>query len=118
MTAAWPADLPQYVEQGSAETFSPDTVESTLANGPSEIRRRIRGKTREFDVQLYCEAEKLEAFEAFYRDTLADGVLPFTGPHPRTRVQGLFKFRGEPPGYHGMGSGQAVIISFKLGQIR
>ncbi|MCL4715456.1 MAG: hypothetical protein KJZ75_11145 [Hyphomonadaceae bacterium] len=118
MTAVWPADLPPYVEAGSSETLPRERIESSLANGPEQTRRRIYGKTREFDVMLFCDESKIAAFEAFYRDTLKDGVLAFTGLHPRTRAAGVFKFKGPPPAYAARGTGQAVLISFKLGQVR
>ncbi len=76
------------------------------------------GKTREFDATLFCPADSLDDFEHFYRDTLKDGVLAFTGVHPRTRVAGLFKFKGPPPAYASRGAGAVVMISFKLGQVR
>jgi len=118
LTAAWPDALPQYVEAGTIETMPTERIESTITNGPNQTRRRIYGKTREFDVMLYCTDDKIAAFEGFYRDTLKDGVLAFTGPHPRTRAAGVFKFKGQPPTYAVRGTGQVVLISFKLGQVR
>lgn len=118
MTAAWPASLPQYVEAGAIETFPTERIESTLASGEPQTRRRIAGKTREFDVTLFCPIASLATFENFYRDTLKDGSLSFTSVHPRTRVAGVFRFKGSPPAYDSRGSGAVVMISFKLGQIR
>lgn len=118
MTAAWPDALPQYVEAGTIETMPTERIESTITNGPNQTRRRIYGKTREFDAVLFCPLAEVSAFEAFYRDTLKDGCLPFTGLHPRTRVAGVFKFKGQPPSYAAQGAGAVAMISFKLGQVR
>jgi hypothetical protein len=117
VTAAWPAALPQFVEAGSTETFPTERVESAVSNGAPQSRRRIAGKTREFEATLFCGAEAIEAFEHFYRDTLKDGILPFTWVHPRTQVAGVFKFKGQAPSYAPRGGGEVVMISFKLGQV-
>lgn len=118
MTAAWPSDLPEFLEGGATETLPNERVESAIANGAPQARRRIRGKTREFDATIYCPSENVAAFEHFYRDTLKDGVLPFTWVHPRTRAAGVFKFKGQAPAYAPRGSGEVVMISFKLGRVR
>ena len=118
MSAAWPAELPQFVEAGATESLPTERVESTIQNGPQQTRRRIFGKTREFDASLFCPTENLADFEHFYRDVLKDGVLAFTWVHPRTQIAGLFKFKGPPPAYNSRGAGAVVMISFKLGQIR
>jgi hypothetical protein len=118
VTAAWPATLPEFLEGGATETLPNERLESAISNGAPIARRRIRGKTREFDATIYCPAESVPAFEHFYRDTLSDGVLPFTWVHPRTRVAGVFKFKGAAPAYAPRGSGEVVMISFKLGRVR
>lgn len=95
-----------------------ERAESSNPNGQPQTRRRIRGKTREFEAAIFCPEEDLAAFESFYRDTLKDGVLAFTWVHPRTRVAGLYKFKGQAPAYGPRGSGEAVVISFRLVRIR
>lgn len=117
MTASWPADLPQYVQANSSETLPNETIESQVANGPPQFRRRIRGLVREFTLSIHCTPDQSKIFEEFYRDTLSGGVLPFSWVNPRTQAGGLFRFKGPPPRYQVTPTGASVIVAFQLCQV-
>jgi hypothetical protein len=87
MTAAWPAALPQRVQATDYEEQQPETLLRTQMDaGPAKVRRRFTAAPRPLRVALRMTREQVELLEAFVRDDLMDGALPFTWVHPRTEV--------------------------------
>lgn len=117
MTAAWPGTLPQFVEEGAEETLPDDAIESQIDNGLPQTRRRRIMNIRDHKVAILCDATQLAAFEDFYRDTLKDGVLPFTWVSPRTQAAATFRFRQPPPQVTARISGVLSAVQFTLVQI-
>lgn len=116
MTAAWPSDLPNF-ESGATESLPGTSVESSIANGPSIPRNRVRGKVRPFDGMIMVDGDQLATFRTFFNDTLSGGIFPFTRPHPRTGVTGVFRFRKPPPAVNASAD-NVFNVTFKLVQIR
>lgn len=118
MVAAWPADLPEYVESGAQERPAEERIDSNADTlGRPGRRRRVRGRVRDFDVSIACTTAQVVALRTFYETTLVSGVLPFTWVNPRTQAPGVFRFQSPPPIYmprvHGV-----TMVSFKMIQVR
>jgi hypothetical protein len=114
MTAVYPTTLPQFVlEQGYAEKFQSQTVESGMDTGPMKSRRRFSRAIREFSITLELTPQQRETFETFWLTTLRGGALPFEWVHPLTRVATTFRFKNPAPAYSVIG-GFYSRVSFTL----
>lgn len=82
--AVWPLTLPQVVladgfQQGLGETRRSASTDV----GPGKIWKRTSAATRPMPSSIRVTGSELDIFEAFVRDDLAEGSLPFTFPDPR-----------------------------------
>lgn len=93
MTAAWPSTIPQCPilnafkeqRQRNVAAFSPDV-------GPPKMKRRSTAVGVLTDLSFRMSNAQVLAFNTFYETTLADGTLPFTWPHPITKVSYTWMF--------------------------
>lgn len=116
MTAAWPATLPQFVqEQGFDETLPNQRLESSVDSGPPKARRRFTKNYRAIQCEIWCDADQADDFEDFYETDLAGGVLPFTWVNPVTQTAATFRFRGSPP--RRSVRGEIVIYRLQMWQL-
>lgn len=114
---AWPAELPQFVqEQGYKETLPDQITESPMDSGPPKTRRLFTTNYRPLTVTIWCTAEQAEDFEEFYLDDCAGGSLSFTWVNPITQVAATFKFRKPMPTLQPFGAGN-VAITMNLWQL-
>lgn len=94
---AWPAAVPTecsvggYSEQSirNVASFQPDV-------GPSIDRRRSSVASTDVDFSTMLTTAELTDLLDWYRDTLLDGVLPFTRAHPRTLTTVVMRFKSAP----------------------
>src|SRR5262245_10804196 len=96
---AWPATVPltaareSYREEPErhVRTYDPPV-------GASAERQQTRLDTMLVSFDIEMTFTQWDALAAFYRNTIADGILPFTRPSPRnpTGPSSTFKFIGEP----------------------
>lgn len=95
---SWPSNVNQDADSTTyGET--PDTNVATFAPevGPPKLRRRmsIASDTVSFNAQM--TSVEYAAFLDWYRNSIADGTLPFTRTRPRTGSNETFIFVGNPP---------------------
>lgn len=99
MVDAWPGTVSLYAQSGqygetpdrNVSTFQPDR------GTPLEYRSTsVSSDQIQFTTQM--SYEDFQTLVSFYRDTLKDGVLPFTRPHPQnvTGPSVTFKFMAAP----------------------
>lgn len=99
MVDAWPAAVSLYARSGSFKE-TPDRNVSTFKpdrGTPLEHRSTsVSSDSLQFETQMTYSA--YVTLKAFYRDTLKDGVLPFTRKHPYDLAGAdvTFKFTAEP----------------------
>jgi hypothetical protein len=96
MSVDWPSTLPcRFVvgvtaaPQDNAIRFQPDV-------GDQKVRRRYTGSLVDLSGSLTLSGNQGATFDAFYRDDLADGSLPFRMMDPLTYGTRTFRF-AEPP---------------------
>lgn len=93
----WPVGLPQ---RPTRDGWSRENVDN-VARYPVEVgspKRRRRSTVSDYIVRANFEMtlEQLATFWTFYKDTLADGTLPFRMLDPVTETMMDFEFE-EPP---------------------
>lgn len=84
MVAAWPSSVPQdALISAFQESWDENVVETKPEHGPPLRRRRSSAGTDSLAIAQHMTAVQITAFEAFYKDDLKSGSLPFTRLHPR-----------------------------------
>lgn len=99
MTAAWPAGISQNAQSGSFKQTPDRNVSSFKPDRGTPLEHRATSVSSD-QVQFATEMVygDYQTLLSFYRDTLKDGVLPFTRKHPYD-IGGAdltFKFMAEP----------------------
>lgn len=115
MVDAWPAGLPQYLQQSGASLGAGDgLLESQPDIGPPITRRRTTAVVRPLRGSVLCTDAQITTFETFFYTTIMNGSLPFSFPDPRTGTTLLVKFtKGSPPSYSPQG-GNNYLLSLDL----
>jgi hypothetical protein len=81
MVDAWPAELPQEIEQnGFSEAVGDGVLEYQPDQGPSISRRRTSAVMRPLSGTMQMTAPQIVALLAFFDTTLMGGSLPFEFP--------------------------------------
>lgn len=91
----WPASIvigSTVDRQSYREQTETNRVAFQPAVGPDKVRRRSTLSGARMSFTLWLTGAQVATLETFYRTTLADGTLPFTMTHPRTGVDGTFRF--------------------------
>jgi hypothetical protein len=99
MVDAWPGTVSLYAQAGSYKE-APDRNVSTFQpdRGTPLESRSTSVSTDQIQFDIFLSYDQWTDLISFYRDTLMDGVLPFTRPHPYD-VDGAsltFKFMAAP----------------------
>lgn len=96
--AIWPAGLPQspLVAQYSQQDQD-RTVRFKVDVGPDIVRRRATAAIQTVNIKLKLKGTQLATFQAFFRDTLAAGSLPFTWKHFQTGNVIDYRFTAQTP---------------------
>lgn len=82
-TAAWPGGLPTVPERaGYARRPKPAVIAFGTEVGPGKRRRRSTVRQILVECVLSLSLAQRATFETFFRDTVADGSLPFTMVDP------------------------------------
>ncbi len=93
----WPETLPQFVEvEGHSETMPDTLLRTEMDVGPAKVRRRSTAAVRPVAVSIQCDADQIATLDAFVRDDLRDGALPFDWLLPRTQATVTFRFVRPP----------------------
>lgn len=94
MAETWPATIPQ---KTLAKDFSfskgNNVIISQVDIGPAKKRRRYTDPIDTFAMSFDMTSAQYATFEAFYENTLLDGVLTFDQNHPITGVAGEFRIK-------------------------
>jgi len=97
MTAAWPADLPQFVLAGKyTEQVETGSISSERPLGDPLVRVRSQIDSQITNAAVMLSTEQVTSLEQFYRSTLVDGTKPFTFADPRLHADRLFEFTAPP----------------------
>lgn len=94
--SAWPATIPQCpILNGLAEQRQRNVASFPPDVGPPKLRRRSTAAAVQTTVVFKMSNAELVDFNTFYETTLADGTLPFTWDHPRTKVNYSWMFSAD-----------------------
>jgi len=97
MPSAWPASLPQYVDQGGyTETPPAVALRSDMDAGAAKVRRRFTDAPRFFSISVQIDDTQRATLDTFYVTTLVGGTLSFDWVHPITRASAEFRFMSPP----------------------
>ena len=97
MTAVWPVAVNAYALRDSyTEEPERNVLSFKPEVGPPKERRRSSVSTDMVSFTGKYTLVEWTALKTFYRDTLLDGVLPFTFTNPLTGVSATYKFTAAP----------------------
>lgn len=114
MTAIWPLAADAGFEvQGFTETLPNAILRTQMDAGPAKQRRRFSAAPIAIAGSMLLTAAQAALIEAFFRDTLALGALPFEWTHPRTGALRTWRFT-EPPQLAAAASGAWWRVTMKL----
>jgi hypothetical protein len=109
----WPAELPNWImAEGYGEAPAGNIAEFQPEVGPPKRRRRTSIDMVNFSAGFLTNSTGVDALMGFYRDDLADGVLEFQKPHPRTGVT-MVCIMSSPPSISALG-GDNYRVSMQL----
>jgi hypothetical protein len=95
---AWPAGIPFAPDRDSwSEQPERNVITFKPEVGAPKERRRSTAVGSIANASIVLPTVDVDVFWAFYRDTLFDGIAPFTLAHPRTGLPCVWKFEGEAP---------------------
>ncbi len=109
---SWPATVPFLCvlpslkyggPQGTRVEFQPDVGDPKVRNRSTASWRQISGETSVLDTTQRA------AFEAFWANDLAGGVLSFTATHPITGATATFQPTGQTYDVIARGAGKVSI---------
>lgn len=84
----WYPELPQRpLQRGFSWSAAKNRIETEMESGPKKRRRRTSVLLGSMTLIYRMSKEQLAAFEAFYRDELADGSFVFDLPDPRLPIE-------------------------------
>lgn len=93
----WPPSIPDSIlVSGYSEKPPKNALRTQMDAGPAKVRRRSRSGARPISGAAMLTGAQLETFDAWFRETLADGTLRFDWIHPRTRQAVSMRFTEEP----------------------
>lgn len=112
----WPASLPQQVlVDGYKRSFGVGVVRTPMEIGPAKQRQRFTAVPQPFSAMTEVDRTQLATFQAFWRDTLGQGALPFDWVDPETLAPITFQFIGDqPPSWNPMPGSQVWQIVLTL----
>ena len=103
--SAWPATLPQYVNQsGYSETRAKAKLETEMDSGPVVMRNLFNAVPTVFNIVMTMTNDQVSDLETFYGLTTYNGTATFTWEHPRKTTEAVpvaatMRFKGNPPKY-------------------
>lgn len=96
---AWPVSLPQKMESsGYNEKPRTGVVRTSMDVGAAKMRRRYTGIITDISGSIKLTRAQAGILDAFFKNDLASGSLPFTWIHQRTGDAVTMRFV-EPPQY-------------------
>lgn len=97
--SVWPSTLPTLVAQdGYQESQQSGAIRTEMEHGPPKQRNRFTATILTWQVTFEMTSAQVTTFWIFYRTTLKNGALSFTGlPVPRTQGVGTHRFDTSSP---------------------
>lgn len=98
MAAVWPIALNDVAFEpgGFAEKWPNLMLRTEMEAGPAKQRRRFTTGPKPIEGSILIRNAEVPTLEAFWRDTLQGGVLPFEWANPRTQALATFRFTAPP----------------------
>lgn len=110
--ATWPAALHGYITNFT-ETPPQNVLRTQMDTGPAKLRRRSTANVRTFSLTLFLTKALVATFDTFYVTATQSGSIKFDMYHPRTLVQGEYRFINQPI-YTPMKEGYTIKMELEL----
>lgn len=94
---AWPGTLPTPNLGGYSEQYIDPVIRTQMDSGPTKRRLRYTAVPKQVSVSLTLTNAQVQTLEAFYRDDLGYGSLPFDFENPRPPHDAVEIAFTEPP---------------------
>lgn len=95
MTAVWPSTLPRPMRQGYQASPTEARMKRRTEAGFPGYRRRFSSVAETVAMTIEVDRNERGIFDNFYRDTTANGTLPFFMPDPTTHGWALYATGGQ-----------------------
>jgi hypothetical protein len=113
----WPTSLPvEPIPDSISETPPKLSVRTEMDAGPAKVRRRFSSGVRLFEVAYMFSPAEMDIWELFYEETIFDGTMSFSYPHPRKWGTMINVRLTDTPQYKHKGAGYYDVV-MKLEQI-
>ena len=93
---AWPGSLPYKQFLGIVVTEEPAFIETSMDSGPPKARAIYSRALQKVDAPIVLTGQQKQIYDAWRRDEIGNGALPFTWEDPTTDATVTFAFRAEP----------------------
>ena len=109
--AIWPVTLPSEPIIDSITETPPNLLQRTeMDAGPAKVRKRFIVGVRKFKVSYVFSPAEMTIWENFYENTISDGALSFTYPHPRIWGTFITVRLTEVPDYKSKGGDITIFL--------
>jgi len=89
----WPELLPSgLLAEGFGKQPQNNVIRTSMDAGPKKARRRYTARTVKYSGKQIFDESELAAFEEFYHNVIADGVLRFNFTDPVSQETAEFRF--------------------------
>lgn len=92
----WPSSLPTKQFLGVSEKDDESRLVTAMDAGPATVRNRFTAVSRAISTPIVLTGTQKQAFDTFYRTTLANGTASFTWTDPVTDSPATFRFKSNP----------------------
>lgn len=112
----WPASLPQHpLIQRYEESPDSAVLRTEMDTGPAKTRLRSTATTTNLpNIQYPLTDAQKQAFEAWFRDDIARGALPFDWPRPRGGTVSVLLVGKQPYTLQTLGSRWLLTINLEI----
>ena len=111
----WPSTLRGFfLKDGFQEVPPKNVIRTQMDVGPAKVRRRTTSNVRTYNCKIFLTMTLVATFDTFFVTTTRSGSLTILLKHPRTKVDGTFRFVGEPQYSR---ASQGWTVSFQLEQL-
>ena len=112
--ATWPTSLPQRpLRNGFGGSIESGRVSSQPEHGPQQYRRRFTATEDPLNATYRMTFDQWQTVKNFYKNTTANGSLPFDWPEPMTGSTISVTF-AEPPSFTTASAPDRLDVTIKL----
>lgn len=110
MAESWPPGVPFAITMDSLSTAMPDgRLRSQTDTGPGKVRRRSTAMPTPLHGEIVMTYSQWYTLEAFIKNNLAGGSLPFLFPDQFGRATNLVRFADDLPTLTRKGAGRLSV---------